>query len=233
MDLEILEGRRLLSVSVVEGYPGYYEVYGDDADDHIAISVSAAEASFELDGVRYGGVAFISICSAGGDDTVSVRIEGETHIGASVLAGDGNDSVSVSGAGAIWGEGGNDTLRLADAFRGELYGGPGDDRMYIAGASDDAEIDGEGGHDLIDATGSTYGVFAKGGHGHDTIYGSNADDQLYGDGGHDLLIGNGGNDIFYVDDQEHDRLIGGAGVDVAYADCDEAGVWGVEYVFYV
>ena len=233
MDLEILEGRRLLSVSVVEGYPGYYEVYGDDEADHIAISVSAADASFDLDGVRYGGVAFISIFSGGGDDHVSVRIEGETHIGTSVLAGDGNDSVSVSGAGAIWGEGGNDTLRLTDAFRGELYGGPGDDRMYIAGASDDTEIDGGGGHDLIDATGSTYGVFAKGGHGHDTIYGSNADDQLYGDGGRDLLIGNAGNDVFYVDDKEHDRLIGGAGVDVAYADCDEAGVWGVEYVFYV
>ena len=233
MYLDILEGRRLLSASVVQGYPGYYEVYGSEGADHIAISVSAADASFELDGVRYGGVEFISVFSAGGDDNVSVNIDGETPIAAAVVAGEGNDTVAVSGGGAIWGEGGNDTLRLTDSFRGEIYGGPGDDLMYIAGACDNAEIDGEGGHDHIDATGSTYGVFARGGDGHDTIYGSNADDQLYGDRGNDLLIGNAGNDVFYVNDRETDRLIGGAGVDVAYADCDEAGVWGVEYVFYV
>ena len=233
MNLEILEGRRLLSVSVLQGYPGYYEVYGDDAADVIDISVSGADATFELDGVRYGGVAFISIYSGGGDDTVTVQIQGQTPIAAAVVGGDGNDTISLSGAGAIWGEGGDDTLRLTDAFRGEVYGGPGDDRIYVAGASADAEIAGEGGHDLIDATGCLYSVFATGGQGHDTLLGSNADDVLYGDAGHDLLIGYGGNDIFYVDDREHDRIIGGAGVDVAFADCDEAGIWGVEYVFYV
>ena len=87
------------------------------------------------------------------------------------MAGDGDDTISLSGAGAIWGEGGIDTLRLTNAFRGEVYGGPGDDRIYIAGASADAEIAGEGGHDLIDATGSIYSVFATGGQGHDTLLG--------------------------------------------------------------
>ena len=233
MNLEILEGRRLLSVSVVEGYPGYYQVYGGEEADYIDISVSAADASFELDGVRYGGVAFISVFPGGGDDTVTVQIQGQTPIAAAIVAGAGNDTISLSGAGAIWGEGGDDTLRLTDAFRGEVYGGPGDDRIYVAGASADAEIAGEGGNDLIDATGCLYSVFATGGQGNDTLLGSNADDVLYGDGGHDLLFGNAGNDVFYVDDNEQDRLIGGAGVDVAFADCDEAGVWGVEYVFYV
>ena len=57
MDFETLERRRLLSVSVVEGYPGYYEVYGDDAPNVISVAFSAADGTFTVNGATYGGVS--------------------------------------------------------------------------------------------------------------------------------------------------------------------------------
>jgi Ca2+-binding RTX toxin-like protein len=230
MNVEILEHRRLRSVSVVQGYPGYYEVYGDDGPDVIAISVSAADSSFTLDGVTYGGVAYVSVFGNDGDDTISVGVAG--FVGASIQAGPGNDDVTLSGSGAVWGDSGNDTLRMNNSPRGELYGGSGDDRLYIAGECGDAQIHGEQGNDLIDASASALSVYLFGDQGGDTLLGSQYDDQFYGGPGDDLMFGSGGGDVFYAADLEHDRIIGGAGIDIAYADYGD-GVWGVEYVLYV
>ena len=91
----------------------------------------------------------------------------------------------------------------------------------------------EGTENLIDASASSYGVFANGGQGEDTVFGSSFDDLINGGSGNDLLCGNAGNDVFYSADMQHDRIIGGAGIDVAFVDLGEAGVWGVEYMFYV
>lgn len=244
MTIEILEDRKLLSVSVVEGYPGYYEFYGDDETNHIEIVFWASTMSWVADGqtgVEYDA-AFASVFLEAGDDTVDVKIWGENvPQAAAVLGGAGDDTISINGGGAMWGETGNDTLRLENCFRGEVYGGPGDDKLYIVGKCADAEIDGHGGNDLIDATGSTYGVFATGGSENDTMYGGAGDDVLYGDGGADLLVGYGGHDIFYIDhpDGATDRVLGGGGVDVAFAiyggganGSEDIIQWGTEYVFY-
>src|SRR5215212_1726662 len=112
MKLETLERRRLYNVSVVQGYPGYYEVYGDDDANVIAISVSNADSTFTLDGVTYGGVSYVSVFGADGDDTLSVNINGSGPIGSSIDAGSGNDDVTLSGAGAVWGQSGNDVIRV-------------------------------------------------------------------------------------------------------------------------
>ena len=233
MDLETLERRRLLTVSVFQGYPGFYEVHGDDSADVIAISVSSADSTFTLDGVPYGEVAHISVFAYGGDDVVDVAIDGPSAIAASIDAGSGNDVVAVVGGGAIWAGPGDDTLRLTDSYRGEVYGEQGDDVIVINGACADAQIEGGSGSDLIDASNSAYGIYASSGSGDDTVIGSQYDDWLYGNSGSDLLIGGAGDDTFNAVDMECDRLIGGAGVDVAWADVGEAGVWGVEYVFYI
>ena len=233
MDVEVLERRRLRSVTVVEGYPGYYEVYGDDAPNAISISISSADSSFALDGVMYSNVAYISVFSYAGDDNVSIGIDAPSSIGASVIAGSGNDTVSLTGGGAVWGDAGSDAITLTDSPRGEAYGGPGDDQIYVNGNCPDAEIQGEEGGDLINASASNYGVFAYGGTGGDTIFGSAFDDAIYGENGNDFLVGNAGNDVFYAADLHNDRIVGGAGIDVAYVDQSESGVWSVEYVFYV
>jgi Ca2+-binding RTX toxin-like protein len=230
MIVEVLEHRRLRSVSVNQGYPGYYEVSGDDGPDVISIDVSAADSTFTLDGVTYGGVAYVSVFGNGGDDVISVAV-GDGPVGTSIHAGSGNDDVTLTGGGAVWGDSGDDTLRMNNSRRGELYGGPGDDKMYISGACADAEIHGDQGNDTIDASASSLGVYVFGDQGGDTLLGSQYDDQFDGGAGSDLMFGSGGNDVFYAADLEHDRIIGGAGIDVAYIDYGD-GVWGVEYAFY-
>jgi len=212
MDLETLERRRLLTVSVVQGYPGYYEVYGTDAPEVISIAISSADSSFTLEGVTYGGAGYVSVYAGGGDDSVSVSADGPTQFGASVDAGPGDDNVTLNVSGAVWGGSGADTIRLNDSYRGEAYGQQDDDKIYLSGQCVDAVVDG--------------------GQGSDTVFGSNFDDQIYGDSGADLLIGNSGNDVFYAADLERDRIIGGGGIDVAYADAGD-GTWGVEYVFFI
>lgn len=231
MYLETLERRRLLTVTVVPGYPGFYEVYGDESADVIALAFPG-DGTFTLDGATYGGVEYVTVFGGGGDDTIDVGAA-PWPIGVSVNAGHGNDAVTLNSAGAVWGEEGGDVIRLSNSFRGTVYGGAGDDRIFLSGECIEPRIDGGDGSDLLDATGNNYGIFAQGGRGEDTVYGSNSDDQLYGDAGNDLLFGGGGNDVLYSSDQHPDRVIGGAGIDTAYADCDESGVWGVEYVIYV
>ena len=230
MNLEMLERRRLLSVSVVEGYPGFYEVYGDTSSD--VISVSFSDGAFTIDGTTYGGVAYVTIFGDGGDDVIDVGAA-PWPVGVTVNGGHGNDSVTIHSAGAVFGEEGSDVLRLSNSFRGTAFGGSGDDWIVLAGDCIDPRIDGGDGSDVLDAMGNNFGIFAHGGKGEDAIYGSNFDDQLYGDAGNDLLFGSGGNDVAYSNDQQPDRVIGGAGIDTAYADTCESGVWGVEYVFYI
>jgi len=198
MRIDTLEGRRLLSVTVNEAFPGFYEVTGDAANDVISISVSQANQTFTLDDVTYTDVAYVSVYGGAGDDTIGVvSADGEGSIGTSVVGGDGNDTITVNFDGAIWAGAGNDTLRLTDSFRGQAYGEGGDDKIYVGGNTVNPDVNGGDGNDLIDASANNYGVVLHGGAGDDVLYGSVHDDELYGDGGNDSFYGNGGNDVIY------------------------------------
>ena len=230
MKFETLERRRLFSVTVVQGYPGFYEVYGDESDDVIQVSFSG-DGTFTVEGDTYGDVAYVSIFGNGGDDIIDVG-PAPWPVGVSANGGHGNDTITLNSAGGIWGDEGNDIIHLNNSFRGTVFGGSGDDRIYLAGDCIEARVDGEEGSDFIDGSGNNYGIFAHGGKGEDTVYGSNYDDEIYGDAGNDLLFGAAGNDVAYAVDQQGDRVIGGAGIDTAFVDAAEAGVWGIEYVYY-
>jgi Ca2+-binding RTX toxin-like protein len=232
MSIETLERRRLCSVTVTEGYPGYYEIDGDEAANDISVSVSMAGETFTLDGVTYTGVAYVTVCGKGGDDTIRLTTaDGPGSIGASVSGGSGDDQVSLNFDGAVWAGSGNDTLDLADSFRGEAYGGSGNDRMTVRGECIDPEINGGGGDDLIDASANHYGVVIHGGDGNDTIYGSEFDDQIDGEAGNNTLYGNGGNDAFYCDYGGFDTVVGGAGqYDVLYTSNGSVSYTEIEYV---
>ncbi|MDQ3440034.1 MAG: hypothetical protein M3478_06750, partial [Planctomycetota bacterium] len=231
MHMETLEVRKFLSATVIEGYPGYYEIHGDGSDDVIDVSVSQSDESFTLDGATYTGVAYISVHGYGGNDFISIRSdEGQGSIAAGVSAGDGDDTVLVNFDGAIWGGNGNDILYLSDSFYGGVHGEDGNDRIYVSGFSLDSEVRGGAGHDYIDGSGNYAGLAIYGESGKDTIYGTDYEDELHGGSGADELHGNGGNDAFYTRDQEHDEIYGGDGIDIAYADADGDGIFEVEYV---
>ena len=226
MLFQSLEGRRLFALAVIETYPGFFEIHGDNNANAIHVAVSMGGESFTLDGVTYNGVSYVSIFGYGGNDTIHVAGDGFGYIGAGISAGDGDDDVSLNFDGAIWAGPGGDTLRLRDSFRGEVYGEGGDDRMYVSGETVDAEINGGNGNDLIDASGNNYGLVIRGGHGDDTIYGSEFNDQIYGEGGSDYLFGNGGNDTLYGGWV----VSGGEGTDIYYGTAPH--IVGVEHVFY-
>src|SRR5258706_13859311 len=72
MQIENLEGRRLLSVTVNQTSPGFYEVNGDESDNVIVVSVSQNDQSFTLDGITYTGVNYIYVFGNGGENTIDV-----------------------------------------------------------------------------------------------------------------------------------------------------------------
>jgi Ca2+-binding RTX toxin-like protein len=237
MFLESLEGRRLLTVTVVQGYPGFYEIFGDDSDNEITIDVNPTDQTFSIDGLAFGGAQQVAVYGRGGNDLIMVSssLPGFA-VSASIDGGDGDDIISLNFDGAVTGGPGNDRIYLYDSFRGEAYGGAGDDYIWIAGNSVDANIDGGEGDDWIDASSNYYKVFIHGGGGNDVIFGSNFDDHLFGDGGNDAIYGLGGNDTIFIRDGNYDVADGGGDIgDICFCDFQigmQDSVSGFKTVFY-
>ena len=232
MNIESLEGRRLFAISVVEGYPGFYEIHGTEGNDVINASVSMAEKTLNVNGTTYANVFYVLVYGYAGDDYICVSTsDGPGTIGVSIAAGAGNDTCAINIDGAIWAGEGNDSILLLDSFRGEAYGQEGDDYIYVSGLTADAQIYGGSGHDYIDCSSNKYGVVVYGGNGNDTLLGSELADQLYGEEGNDVLYGNGGNDTFYAFGGGTDQIYGGGGGDVAYVDYVDQ-VTEVEVIYY-
>jgi Ca2+-binding RTX toxin-like protein len=223
MNLESLEARRLFSVTVYEGYPGFYEIHGDDADNYIEASLNMAEATMTVGGQTYSGVQYVVAYGYGGNDSLIITsADGAGLIAASIVAGDGSDIIMLGIDGAVWAGAGNDELYLMDSFRGQAYGESGNDYMNISGATVDADIEGGSGADFIDCSGNASRVVVRGGSGDDTIIGSEFGDELHGDEGNDSLDGGGGDDMFYSYGGGLDIINGGNGYDIAYVDDRDA-----------
>jgi Ca2+-binding RTX toxin-like protein len=233
MHFQTLELRRFLSVTVVQDYPGYYEVNGDSTDDNIAITVSTNDATFSVDGNTYTDVSYIMVNGGPGNDTISINsIDGPDGVGAAVSGGAGNDSITTNLDASVWAGEGDDTIRVADSFQGQVYGQGGDDQIYASGRCIDAILDGGDGNDLIDATQNDFGVQASGGNGNDTILGSQYDDVIDGGNGSDSLAGNGGNDVIYSRAGNGDSVDGGDGNNIVYANGSEAGIDNAQTIYY-
>ena len=228
MTVERLEARRMCAVTMVQTYPGYYEIYGDEDSNEIIVNVAADAQSFSVNGSEGGGggAYHFWILGFGGNDNIRVSGPKGGTVGASISAGDGNDFVFLNFDGGVWGGTGNDFIQLHDSFRGEAYGEDGNDVIYIGGDTIEAEIVGGDGHDWIDCSGNNYSVTVYGGYGDDVLVGSQYDDQLFGEMGNDQLYGLGGHD--YLRDGEFVR--GGDGDDTSVG-TPAAGAFGVERIY--
>jgi Ca2+-binding RTX toxin-like protein len=226
MSMERLESRMMCAVTMLETYPGYYEIYGDEDSNEIIVSVAADAQSFSMNGSGGGSAYYFSIFGFGGNDNIRVSGPKGGMVGATISAGDGNDYVSLSFDGSIWGGTGNDTIRLADAFRGEAYGEAGNDYIFVSGDTVEAEIQGGDGHDYLDASGNHYSVVMYGGAGDDLLVGSQYDDQLFGGDGYDHLYGLGGYD--YLHGGEY--VSGGDGEDTSVG-TSPGNTFGVERIY--
>ncbi|MFT3788217.1 MAG: C2 family cysteine protease [Tepidisphaeraceae bacterium] len=136
-----------------------------------------------------------------------------TISGVKVLAGAGNDAVTVSSMAVtgvtLFGQAGNDTLTGSANTNDSMDGGDGNDSLVGNGGND--TLVGLAGNDtLIGAAGNDS---LLGGVGDDSIDGGDGNDVLNGDVGNDTLSGGAGNDTL-TGLAGTDSLLGGSGNDV-------------------
>jgi Ca2+-binding RTX toxin-like protein len=221
--VEQLEARRLCSVTVTQGWTGYYTIEGTPAADNINVSVNRSAGTFTVEGTTYTGVQYINVI--GGDGNDNIRVEGDGSSGsvaASISGGAGNDFIWLNFDGAIWGGDGDDGIYLFDAFRGQVLGEAGDDFISVIGNCIEAVINAGPGDDGIDASHNNSGVVADGGPGDDALIGSPYNDELHGGEGNDDICGEGGDDIIYAQDSGGvDSIWGGSGHDTLYANMSD------------
>jgi Ca2+-binding RTX toxin-like protein len=231
--IELLENRKLFAVSVAEGFPGFFEITGEEVDDVIVISIDQGARVFTVNGESYGGgnASYVTVYALGGNDSVTVSGSGGGPVGASVLAGDGDDTVTLDNvSGAAWGGAGDDQLDFTDSFRAEAYGEDGKDHVTLRGACVSARVHGGEGNDMLLGSTCTAPVFFFGEAGNDRLYGSPYGDVLDGGTGRDTMFGLAGDDQFYARDGDTDWILGGDGNDTAICDDVETTTAGTEFL---
>jgi Ca2+-binding RTX toxin-like protein len=186
---ETLHPRRLNSVTVTETFPGYYEIIGTQYADQIEVGISNRElyvnGDFAADEVYHA-----LVLGGAGNDSITAITTGDSTI--VIDGGSDNDVVSSEGSSAIWGGHGDDTLYIKDSPQAEVYGEGGCDYIIISGACYDGVVDGGADNDTIDASESSTPLVLKGGAGNDTFYDTGFNDWIYGGTGFNILYHVGG-----------------------------------------
>jgi Ca2+-binding RTX toxin-like protein len=239
--IETLEGRRLMSATLVNGT---LTVVGQHISTVDEISVSEESGNIVVregttgDSARTtshfpaAAVTTIDINAGDGPDRVYMSVEFKKgHIN----AGEGDDRVYLNNRLAsaerfvVWGQGGNDVI-FGSPSSENLYGGTGND-FILGQAGDDAIYADSGNDSLYGETGNDqiYGQVGNdrvdGGDGHDILHGSSGNDSIYGGSGNDRitddygqnrLYGDAGDDIITATSLEQDVIYGGDGYDTVY-----------------
>lgn len=186
--------------------------YLSDGDDIVsAISVSAN--SFLINETMINGQAVnnfylfnspihaISLEGQNGNDIISIA--NLTGVAASVLGGDGDDTITGStNDEMIDGGEGNDTINVSGGSN-TIDGSEGNDRIVVQGNGNN-DVSGGDGDDTI-ATGS----------GSDTVYGNEGNDQINTGDGNDFIDGAEGYDYIQAGNGD-DCVIGGADPDTIF-----------------
>ena len=178
-----------------------FAIAGTNAADTITMTT---EADGRVGVYGTGGVLLGRFGTAG--STTGAFLEVETL---RVLAGLGNDTVSLAGLGQ----------KVPVAGQIEAFGGDGNDRLDAGTYEGATLLDGGAGNDTL--TGGLIADLITGGAGNDTLVGGFGNDTLAGGDGADSLTGEFGSDALYGgagDDtisggSDDDTLVGGDGND--------------------
>ena len=161
----------------------------------------------------YNSGNYCDIAARGGNDSID-NYNGDY---ASINGGSGNDSIYAydNDQATILGGSGKDTIR-GSYYSSKIYGGSGNDYMYITGSYLSNTVDGGSGNDVVFA----YGGTLKGGDGNDLVMvdyysyyeesvltGGNGKDTLWGGYGNDTLSGGAGKDVFIFADGDGNDVI--------------------------
>ena len=170
----------------------------------------------------FTGLTGVSVTGGDGDDIIT----GTAEFNDTIIAGDGNDTITVGiGATSVDGGDGHDTITAA-AGDDTIEGGDGHD-LIMAGSGNDSvragdghdTVSGEDGDDIIDAgdgddliNGNAGLDNINGGFGNDILMGDADDDTVFGGAGEDVIGGGDGNDSL-VGNSQNDVISGDAGDD--------------------
>ncbi|MEW6155801.1 MAG: hypothetical protein AB1813_00100 [Verrucomicrobiota bacterium] len=150
---------------------------------------------------RFTGVKKIVANAGDGDDLIVFQEGVDSPV--SINGGSGNDTIVYDGVGVsgdtsfIWGDSGNDTITIGDAFQAlaMIFGGSGNDLIEGSPVAD--MIFGDSGHDQL-----------IGGRGNDTISDSDGMNVIIGGLGNDTINGGSGIDLIAGDEANFDWQTG-------------------------
>ncbi len=222
-------------VDVINGGTGRDYIHGGAGDD---ILIGGSIETFE--GATSNALyKYDEIHGGNGDDTIYSVNEnqsyqgGETYYKNFLYGEEGDDTIYANGyADQVYGGEGDDTIySYAQKYHQDswdrdtnLFGGLGDDKIYIK-STVGVYADGGEGNDLIDVSEST-GNYNRleGGSGNDTINGGSGSSEIVGGMGDDIIYGGDGDEEIYggVMSQaqqafESDTIHAGKGSDIIYA----------------
>ncbi len=200
---ELLEGRRLLSVSgsvTFNSSTGILSITGDPTTGcqlTAYLSSNGTAVNGSADNGHLGSEALSSVKGidiTGGSGGDYVYVDTALTVPVTINSGAGNDTIR--------GGGGHNTIIAGDG--NDWIDALGDGDSVTAGNGNDTVLGGNG-NDYIDA-----------GNGNDSLVGSNGNDTIICGNGNDSLEGDSGNDSL-VAGSGHDTLAGGLGNDTLVA----------------
>ena len=174
----------------------------------LIVPVGSAGAASNVVATFTPAQGVLTVSGTVGDDNITINRDAAGKIlvnGGAVAVSGGPPTVANTSLIQVFGQGGNDTITLAEANgalpKSNLSGGAGND-VLVGGTGDDL-LFGQAGNDTLLGKGGADFLF--GGTENDTLTGGDADDQVFGESGDDRLIWNPGDDT--------DLNEGGAGTD--------------------
>jgi len=143
-----------------------------------------------------------------------------------IVGTEGTDVMLVHGAGDstfVDGLGGDDIICTTNV--GIVWGGGGDDTIFVKGGEDTARLVVEGGLGNDTIHGDDQSDFTERPTSHvELLVGNEGDDTIYGNDGADVIYGMDGNDTIYGN-AGFDSISGGGGADTVY------GGWGNDAIY--
>lgn len=203
---------------------GRHTVYGGQGDDFVGLAAGAVNSFVQGNlghDTMYGGAGPDTILGGQGNDSIHGR-SAEDYLNGNL----GNDI--ITGAGQLYGEGGDDTITSQSLQLSTVMGGSGNDVIMAGTQSAFGEYSqvafGGEGDDTITSVGHHHDTL-HGGDGNDVLKtltkdgwvvvmtGGEGDDRLISGSGFDTLSGDAGNDTLGAVLGGSDLLQGGSGAD--------------------
>src|SRR5687768_11287665 len=213
MQIETLEGRRLLTAAVVDGV---LTITGDDANNHIHVSYNADTDTLVVTQRSETTDTDAGTDTGAGEEEVVTTLTRRQQRRLARLAARAARATAAAGSASL-GEATVTEFNVADEGITSILvnAGAGNDRVTISrGVELAATINGDAGDDKLSAGGGATTV--NGGDGNDHIRGGAEADNLNGDAGNDTINSVGGG----VDNVNggSDGAVEGESGDIAYVD---------------